>query len=67
MQRWCPANYTITYSIYCSYAIAASKFDSTSDEQIKTNKENLDSYLDGITKLRPVTFTHKDKTKYGTS
>ena len=53
-------------SIYCSYAILGSEFNKVSDERIKTNIENIDSSIDIINQLRPVTFNYKKKiNKYG--
>ena len=57
--------YTQNYSIYCSYAILGSEFNAISDSRIKTNIENIDSSIDIINQLRPVTFNYKNKNKYG--
>ena len=51
----------------CSYAVCASEFDAVSDQRIKTNIQNLESSIDIITQLRPVTFNYKNKNKYGTN
>jgi len=62
-----PGTYTQNYSIYCSYAILGSEFNAISDSRIKTNIENIDSSIDIINKLRPVTFNYKNINKYGIS
>ena len=62
-----PGTYSQNYSIYASYVILGSEFNSISDSRIKTNIENIDSSIDMINQLRPVTFNYKNKNKYGTT
>ena len=56
-----PGSYTMNYSIMCSYAVCATEFDAVSNQRIKTNIQNLESSIDIITQLRPVTFNYKNK------
>ena len=62
-----PGTYSQNYSIYASFAILGSEFNAISDSRIKKYIENLDSSLDIINQLRPVTFNYKNKNKYGIS
>ena len=47
--------------MYWSYAACASEFNSISDEIIKTSINNLELGLNRLTKLRPVTYSYKNK------
>ena len=58
-----PGTYAQNYSIYCSYTVCASEFNSISDAQIKTNKKKLELGLDLILQLRPVSYYYKNKNR----